>query len=27
MSSYDGRGAIGFTEPWAGAAGTSKTSA
>ena len=27
MSSYDGRGAIGFTKPWAGAAGTSKTSA
>jgi peptidoglycan DL-endopeptidase CwlO len=27
MSSYNGRGAIGFTEPWAGAAGTSGTAA
>jgi len=27
MSSYNDRGAIGFTEPWAGAAGTSKISA
>jgi cell wall-associated NlpC family hydrolase len=25
MSSYNGRGAIGFTEPWAGAAGASRT--